>query len=77
MRILLQHRKTGLYYRAPGLWTKTPEEAYEFPSSGHLIHFQQSHNLEDVRMIFRFPSEGYSIQIPLEDAPRQFAQAAS
>jgi hypothetical protein len=54
MKILLQHKRTLLYLRADGTWTRTDCDALNFEHSQKAIDFAQEHNLKDVYVAVKF-----------------------
>lgn len=66
MKILLQHRHTGLYFQSAGVWTRDPASARDFRTSEDAIHFIRSECLPDVEVAAVFLKHPYveSIRYP-------------
>jgi hypothetical protein len=54
MRILLQHARTGLYFRALGDWTANSAEAFDFQHSQRAIDFAHKHAISGVQIAVTF-----------------------
>ncbi len=74
MRILLQHRESGLYFKDVGAWTGDTTEAMDFVSSGAAIEFCATNRLDSVQVVLKFEDEKYEIVLP--DAITQAGDAA-
>ena len=64
MRIFLQQRETGLFFKDVGFWTGDASEAMEFVSSTTALEFCQTNKLEAVQVVLRFEEERYEIVLP-------------
>jgi hypothetical protein len=71
MRILLQQKKTGLYFQDAGLWTQQAAEAMDFVSSTKAIDFCVLNKLQDVQLVLKFEQEHYEIVMPAMEDRRQ------
>jgi hypothetical protein len=71
MQIVLQHVKSGLYLKSPGVWTKEVGEALDFSSSQRAIRFIRQHQLEGVQVLVAFIEPAY-----VETVALQMPQAA-
>ncbi|HVV01152.1 MAG TPA: hypothetical protein VHH88_07290 [Verrucomicrobiae bacterium] len=68
MRILLQQKDTGLYFKAIGAWTRDSSEAMDFLSSTAAIDFCVANRIKDVQMVFKFIEQRYDIVLPVASA---------
>ncbi len=71
MRILLQHKQTGLYFRDIDAWVRSGSDAKDFVSSTSAIDFCVANKLSDVHLVLKFEEQKYDIVLPME-APRQY-----
>src|SRR5437763_390209 len=53
MRILLQQKETGLYFKDVGTWVPNSAEAMDFVSSSAAIDFCVLNKLNDVQLVFK------------------------
>lgn len=65
MRILLQHRLTGLYLQEDLSWTRQSTEALDFLSSSTAIDFCATNRLSEVQLVFKFDEHKYEIVVPM------------
>jgi hypothetical protein len=65
MRILLQQKETGLYFKDIDAWTRESEEARDFLSSTSAIDFCVLNKISGVQLVLRFQEHGYDIVRPL------------
>ncbi len=65
MRILLQQKETGLYFRDIGAWIREPAEAMDFLSSTAAIDFCALNNISDVQLVLKFEEQRYDIVMPV------------
>jgi hypothetical protein len=65
MRILLQQKETGLYFKDIGAWTREPGEAMDFLSSTSAIDFCVLNKISGVQMVLKFEEQKYDIVLPL------------
>jgi hypothetical protein len=66
MKVLLQNKKTKLYMKEAGSWTRQIEDAYAFKNSGEAIDFAFQQEFEDVDIIFWFQAQNYSFSLPFQ-----------
>src|SRR6516225_8634332 len=66
MRILLQHKKTGLYFSDIDSWVQNSSEATDFVSSTAAIEFCVTNKLNDVHLVLKFHELKYDIVMPLQ-----------
>ena len=73
MRILLQQKETGLYFKDIGAWTRESGEAMDFLSSSSAIDFCVLNKISGVQMVLKFEEQRYDIVLPLltEKEPRR------
>jgi len=72
MRILVQQKETGLYFKDVGLWTRKSTEAMEFVSSTAAIDFCGLNKLNGVQLVLKFDEQKCDIVLPLM-SPRDLA----
>ncbi len=65
MRILLQQKETGLYFKGPEVWTRNSAEAADFVSSTKAMEFCAANNLAGVQLVLKFEDQQYDIVMPL------------
>jgi len=74
MRILLQQKKTGLYFKDIGAWVRNSSEAMDFVSSNAAIDFCATNKLAGLQLVLKFQEQKYDIVLqvqPGEDAVRE------
>jgi hypothetical protein len=69
MRILLQQRDTGLYFKDIDQWVRHTNEAMDFVSSSAAIDFCVSNKLSGLQVVLKFEDQRYEIVLPV--APEQ------
>jgi hypothetical protein len=65
MRILLQQKVTGLYFKDIESWTRNTSEAMYFLSSSAAIDFCVLNKLTDVHLVLKFVEQQYDIVMPV------------
>ena len=65
MRILLQQKETGLYFKDIGAWSREPAEAMDFLSSTSAIEFCALNKISDVQLVLKFEEQRYDIVLPV------------
>ena len=70
MRILLQQKNGGLYFKAGGAWTRDAGEGVDFLSSSKAIEYCMAHHLAGVQVVLKFEEQNYDIVLPVADTPR-------
>jgi hypothetical protein len=65
MRILLQQKDTGLYFRDVGSWVPDSLEAMDFVSSTAAIDFCMANKIADVQIVLKFTEEKCAIVMPV------------
>ena len=76
MRILLQQKETGLYFKDIDAWSRGSAEAMDFVSSTAAIDFCVSNKLTGVQLVLKFEEEKYDIVLPVV-MPRPYRQHPS
>jgi hypothetical protein len=70
MRILVQQKQTGLYFKDIGSWTQLNAEAMDFVSSTAAIDFCVSNKLSGVQLVLKFEEEKCDIVMPMQPSLR-------
>jgi hypothetical protein len=65
MRILLQQKETGLYFKDIDAWSRGSAEAMDFVSSTAAIDFCVTNKLNGVQLVLKFEEEKYDIVLPV------------
>jgi hypothetical protein len=65
MRILIQQKDSGLYFRDVGDWTRSPAEAMDFLSSTSAIDFCVLNKISHVQLVLKFEEQQYDIVLPV------------
>ncbi len=65
MKILIQHSRTGLYFRSLGDWTANAHEALDFQHSQRAIDFARQHGLSGVQIAVKFGDNEIDEIVPL------------
>ncbi len=80
MRILLQQKDTGLYFKDIGSWTQDGSDAMDFVSSTTALDFCVKNKLAGVQIVLKFDGEKYDLvlpavaaQAPQDSRPRESA----
>ncbi len=76
MRILLQHKDSGLYFKDVDSWTGDPGEAMDFVSSSTALEFCATNKLDLVQVVLKFEEEKYEIVLP-DVVPQPGAEVGS
>jgi len=77
MRILIQQKETGLYFKDVDAWTRNPAEAMDFLSSTSAIDFCVMNKISGVQLVLKFEEQRYDIVLPVltqktsSDEPRK------
>ena len=78
MRILLQQKNSGLYFKDLGAWVANAGDATDFLSSTKALAFCAAHKISDVQLVLKFEEHHYDIVLPTtlgRHAQRQSAAA--
>lgn len=70
MRILVQQKDSGFYFKDIGDWTRNPAEAMDFLSSTAAIDFCVSNKIARIQLVLKFEEQQYDIVLPLSNKPR-------
>jgi hypothetical protein len=65
MKVLLQHKESGLYLKELGLTTPNVAEAMDFLSSTQAIEFCTVHKIRGMQIVLRFDEHHYDIVLPM------------
>jgi hypothetical protein len=65
MRILIQQKETGLYFKDVDAWTRNPAEAMDFLSSTSAIDFCVMNKISGVQLVLKFEEQRYDIVLPV------------
>jgi hypothetical protein len=68
MRILLQQKQNGLYFKDIDSWVRTSSEAKDFVSSTAAIDFCVMNKVTDVHLVLKFDEQKYDIVMPMQRA---------
>lgn len=68
MRILLQHKQTGLYFKDIDSWVREASKAMDFVSSTAAIEFCVNNKLNDVQLVLKFAEQRYDIVMHMDHA---------
>jgi hypothetical protein len=69
MRILLQQKESGLYFKDVGAWVRSSPEAMDFVSSTAAVDFCVLNKLNGVQLVLKFDEQQYDIVMPVQNAP--------
>lgn len=69
MRILLQQKETGLYFKDVGIWARDSVEGMDFVSSTAAIDFCVTNKLSGVQLVLKFDEQHYDIVLPVQNGP--------
>ncbi|HSU56184.1 MAG TPA: hypothetical protein VLT36_19150 [Candidatus Dormibacteraeota bacterium] len=65
MRIVLQQKETGLYFKNIESWARDSSDAMDFLSSTAAIDFCVRNKLNDVQLVLKFEEQRYDIVLPV------------
>lgn len=65
MRICLQQKETGLYFKDIEAWVRDSAEAMDFVSSTAAIDFCVANKLNGVQLVLKFEEEKHDIVLPV------------
>jgi hypothetical protein len=66
MRILVQQKETGLYFRDIDAWVRRSAEAMDFLSSTAAMDFCTANKLNGVQLVLKFDHQPYDIVMQME-----------
>jgi hypothetical protein len=65
MRIVLQQKETGLYFKDIEAWSRNSAEAMDFLSSTAAIDFCVANKLSGIQLVLKFDEQKYDIVLPV------------
>ena len=65
MKILLQQKNDGLYFKESGVWTRDAAEGMEFLSSTQATDYCIANHISDVQIVLRFEEQHHDIVLPV------------
>lgn len=65
MKVLLQHKESGLYLKDVGFTTPSASDAMDFLSSTQAIEFCSAHKITGMQIVLRFDEQHYDIVLPM------------
>jgi hypothetical protein len=68
MKVLLQHKESGLYLKEAGVMTGSSAEAMDFLSSTQAINFCASNKISGMQIVLRFHEQHFDIVLPMGTA---------
>jgi hypothetical protein len=71
MRIVLQQKDSGLYFKDIAAWVSDSTEAMDFVSSTAALDFCVANKLGDVQLVFKFQEERFDIVLPVSSTRPQ------
>ena len=74
MRIVLQQKESGLYFKDVAAWVRTSAEAMDFVSSTAAIDFCVLNKLTDVQVVLKFDEQKYDIVLPVTPLKEQHSK---
>jgi len=74
MRIVLQQKSTGLYFKDIDAWVRTSGEAMDFVSSTAAIDFCVLNKLSSMQLVLKFEEQKYDIVLPVRPLPDQVGE---
>ena len=77
MKVLLQHKESGLYLKEHGVTTSNRTEAMDFLSSTQAIEFCTAHKITGMQIVLRFDEQHYDIVLPMVINPKRQSNLGS
>jgi hypothetical protein len=65
MKVLLQHKESGLYLKERGVTTDNRMEAMDFLSSTQAIEFCAAQKISGMQIVLRFEEQHFDIVLPM------------
>ena len=65
MKVLLQHKESGLYLKERGVTTDNQADAMDFLSSTRAIEFCLAHRITGMQIVLRFDEQHFDIVLPM------------
>jgi hypothetical protein len=80
MRIVLQQKDSGLYFKDIDAWVRNSAQAKDFVSSSAAIDFCVANKLNGLQLVLKFEDQRYEIVLPIARLaepphPREAGQA--
>ena len=75
MKVVLQHKKTRLYFKRHGQWVSSAARAKNFRSSLTAMDYCLNRKVADVQIILMFSDAEYNIPLRVLDGIRASASA--
>lgn len=66
MKILLQDKISGLYFKNSENWVSEPGEAWQFKGTTQALRLLEEFKLSGVQLVLTFDNESAYVPIPLE-----------
>jgi hypothetical protein len=63
MKFLVQKKKTGMFLKSTGAWTKDSKKAKDFVSSIAAVNFCLTEKMEDVFIVLAFEEERLNLKL--------------
>ena len=70
MRILLQQKNNGLYFKENGVCTRAAAEGMDFLSSTKASDYCMANRISGVQIVLKFDEQLYDIVLPMVAMPR-------
>ncbi|HEX5219252.1 MAG TPA: hypothetical protein VFZ59_06765 [Verrucomicrobiae bacterium] len=77
MKVLLQHKESGLYLKEQGVTTENRTEAMDFLSSTQAIEFCAANKMTGMQIVLRFDEQHCDIVLPIAPSPRRQSNLGS
>ena len=77
MKVLLQHKESGLYLKDRGVTTANCAEAMDFLSSTRAIEFCALHKIAGMQIVLRFDEQHFDIVLPMATNPKRHSNLGS
>ena len=77
MKVLLQHKESGLYLKERGVTTDNRTEAMDFLSSTQAIEFCAAHKINGMQIVLRFDEQHFDIVLPMVMNPKRHPDLGS
>lgn len=65
MRIVLQQKDSGLYFKDIDAWVRNSAQAKDFVSSSAAIDFCVANKLNGLQLVLKFEDQRYEIVLPI------------
>ena len=65
MKVLLQHKESGLYLKEVGVTTPDRVDAMDFLSSTQAIEYCADHKITGMQIVLRFDEQHFDIVLPM------------